>query len=227
MNRSIVKIAVKEDEEDSSVEPLHKRMRTGSTEDDDGSSSDESHDSDSIGEVKMDIIGSRAISQGLAQTIVNCFCEVKRNPSLLRCFIPSFIATRHTVRICMYNCGIDRLIMTKDKDLFLAKGILNCKTILSLWYVLNFGTSFDKMDSDSPSFFELLQQYKKSNFEEQASQKYSIYKDCCTKPMTSKETEKHMNYEISPKFLVSSEIPDLQEMIKCNLEFISSFKHHS
>lgn len=229
MKRSIVKIGL-ENDEDGGGEPLNKRMRTGSTGCDDGSASDESYDSDSSVEVKKDVIGSHAISQGLAQTIVNGFCEAKNNQSLSRSFIPSFIATGENIRICMYNCCIDRLIMTKDLDLFFSEcdssvPILNFKTVLSVWFTLNFDFYFDKIDPESESALEFLQWYKKSNFKEHAGLKYSMYKENCTKPMTTKATEKRINYEIGSEFLVSSVMPVVKEMVLHNKELKSILSH--
>jgi hypothetical protein len=111
---SVVKLSVNDENvDDGSGEPVHKRMRTGGIEGDD-SSQNESIDSDSTDEVKNDLTGIQVMSQGLVQTIVNAFCEVKKNPSLSNYFIPSFIATGKNIRITMYNCEIDRLIMSKD-----------------------------------------------------------------------------------------------------------------
>jgi hypothetical protein len=55
--------------------------------------SGECFDSDSVVEVKKDAINIHAVSQVLAQTIINAFAEVKKNKILSSSFIPSFIAT--------------------------------------------------------------------------------------------------------------------------------------
>lgn len=225
VRRSIVKIKLEDDEEDGSGEPLHKKMRIGSTEDNEGSDSDESSDSDSIVEVKKELTGSHAISQGLAQTIVNGFCEVKKNPSLSRSFVLSFVATGQNLRIFMHNCGKDRLIMTNDLDLFFSESsrsvpILDFKTILSVRYTLKFDI-FDKMEPESESSLEFLQFYNKLNFKEQAGLKYSTYKENCTKPKKGKVTEKHINVD----FLVSSIIHAIKEMVTHNKEVKSVLSH--
>ncbi|XP_060565431.1 uncharacterized protein LOC132724568 [Ruditapes philippinarum] len=89
VKRSVIKISCDDDLDNGSGEPEKKRIKIGSIGDDDNSTSDESFDSTI--EVKRDVISTRAMSQGLAQTIVNAFCEVKKSPSLCNTFNSSFI----------------------------------------------------------------------------------------------------------------------------------------
>ena len=208
VKRSVVKIAYKTDDGDGSGEPLNKRRRTESTEDEEDAFSDESCEFENIDEVKKDVIDSHTLSQGLAQTIVNAFCEAKKDSALSNLFIPSFITTGQNLKICMYNCDIDRLVMTKNLDLFLVEDhgsvpFLNLKTIMCLWYVLNFDIAFDTMEPESEALLEFLKKYYKSNFEELAGHQYSAYKENCTKPMTAKMGRRgcqDYQYEISPDF---------------------------
>ena len=148
-------------------------MRTESTGDDESlrslsSSSDECYDSDSVEEVKK-----AAVSQILAQTIVNAFAEVKKNEMLSSCFIPSFIATTRVIRITMYNCELDSLIMTDNLNIFINdkdKDILelDVSTILSIWYALNFKNYYDKSSKLYPEFKMV---HVESNFKEKAGKK--------------------------------------------------------
>ena len=121
VKRSIVKIAensnedtlddsYESSEELGSGEPSRKRRRTDSLGDD--SSSDESSIGSTIEVKKRDIDNQSALSQALAQTIVNAFCVANENNSFSNSFIPSFIATNRKVRICMYNCEQDVLFLT-------------------------------------------------------------------------------------------------------------------
>ena len=182
---------------DESGEPVQKRMRIGSI-GYDGNSTDESFDS--IVEVKKDVIDTRAMSQGLAQTIVNAFCEVKKNPSMSNTFIPSFIATGKSIRITMYNCEIDRLIMSEDLKLFSvdkeSQPILNVSTILSVWYALNFDIFIDKINPESEIYKEFLTVYKKSNFIKHARHKISVYRENCDKPMTTSAVFKQLDFGV-------------------------------
>ncbi|XP_060560628.1 uncharacterized protein LOC132720493, partial [Ruditapes philippinarum] len=114
---SVVKVVSEEndsDEEDGSSEPLQKKMRTESIEDDESSESGENYDSSVEKGEKKNGISDHALSQILAQTIVNAFAEVNNNQKLFSSFIPSLIATSKVIRITMYNCKLDSLIMTDD-----------------------------------------------------------------------------------------------------------------
>jgi hypothetical protein len=192
VKRSVIKISCDDDLDDGSGEPEKKRIKIGSVRDDDNSTSDESFDS--TVEVKRDVISTRAMAQGLAQTIVNAFCEVKKKPSLSNTFIPSFISNEKIIKMTLYNCEIDRLIMTKDLKLFTydneSKPILNFSTILSIWYALNFEIFIENPESEK--YLEL----KESKIKEHARHKLSVYKDSCTKPFTPNEVEKDVDFEI-------------------------------
>ena len=180
VNRSVVKVTSEDDEENGRGEPLQKSMRTGSIGDDESSTSDEEYVCDSPVEVKQNAITSQAMSQILSQTIVNAFAEVNKDQELSNYFIPSFIVTSQVIRVTMYNCGLDYLLLSDDLDLFIydeGKVTLNVTTILNLWYALNFENYFDKRS-------ELFPKCHTSNFKEQAGKRYKVYNEECTKPMT-------------------------------------------
>jgi hypothetical protein len=169
VNRSVVKVG----DNNVSGEPVRKKMRrTDSMGDDEteNSSSDESHVSDSV----VETIGCRATSQILAQTIVNAFTEVNTERKLANSFIPSFIATSEVIRITMYNCGLESLIMSADLDIFKYdqdKTTLNVSTILNVWYALNFNNYFDKRMNS----FQNLRFYIRNQISKNWQIKYTRY----------------------------------------------------
>ncbi|XP_060586821.1 uncharacterized protein LOC132742418 [Ruditapes philippinarum] len=214
VNGSVVKIGAEDD--NGSGEPVRKKMRrTESLRDDETENtfSDESHVSDSV----VETIGCHATSQVLAQTIVNAFTEVNKERKLANSFIPSFIATSEVIRITMYNCGLDSLIMSADLDIFKYdrdKTTLNVSTILNVWYALNFNNYFDERNELFPKF-EIL--YKKSNFKELTDKVYKIYNEKCTKPMTETERNKIIRFEISLESYaspISSLIDETRTLLK-------------
>ncbi|XP_060599655.1 uncharacterized protein LOC132753228 [Ruditapes philippinarum] len=144
VKRSVVKVVSEENdsnEEDGSSKQLQKKMRTESIEDDESSESGEDYDSSVEKGEKMNAISDHALSQILAQTIVNAFAEVSNNQKLFSSFIPSFIATSKVIRITMYNCKLDSLIMTDYLDIFKVIGpkrVLNLSTIFKYLVCLEF-----------------------------------------------------------------------------------------
>ncbi|XP_060607090.1 uncharacterized protein LOC132759346 [Ruditapes philippinarum] len=131
------------------------------------SSSDEFYDSGIVAEVQKYAINDQAVSQVLAETIVNAFSEVNKNRMLSSSFIPSFIATSKDIRIIMYNCELDSLIMLDDLKIFIydevkGKNTLNVSTILSIWYALNFENYFNRSTSLFPEFEYMLSQISKN-----------------------------------------------------------------
>jgi hypothetical protein len=148
VKRSVVKLEKRAYKEDGSGEPQHKKMRTECI-GDVSSSSYEFYDSI---EEQKDAISGHAVSQVLAQTIVNAFSEVNKNRMLSSSFIPSFIATSKDIRIIMYNCELDSLIMSDDLKMFIyddviGKNTLNVSIFLSIWYALNFENYFEHFDN--------------------------------------------------------------------------------
>lgn len=149
-------------------------------------------------------MNDRAVSQVLAQTIVNAFSEVNMNSTLSSCFIPSFLATSRAIRLIMYNCDLDSLIMSEDLKLFIVENnqvSLDVSTILSIWNALNFQNNFDKTKSLSPEFQAI---HHKSNFREQAGKKFGIYKEKCTKPMTESKAFVDVDFKVLGSCLYGS-----------------------
>ena len=105
-------------DEDDSNEPVTKQMKGGEGEphqqrsSDGEDTSDESVEFTSIlpVEVKKGNM-NEALPQVFAQTIVNAFCEVKKNPKLEDYYISSFLDTATTESVHMYNCKRDRLCL--------------------------------------------------------------------------------------------------------------------
>ena len=205
MKRCVVKIVTEDDKDDGSGEPPQKKMKTVGSEDGDSSSSDEHHICESQVEVKKDVFSCNAVSQILSQTIVNAFAEVNKNEELNSSFIPLFIASSKAIRVMMYNCELDSLILSDNLNIFMhdnqVKTILNVTTILSVWYALNFESCIDNSNK------HLL---CKSNFKEQAGNKFGIYKENCTKPMTETIVDKDVELIVSIEYISAPVLPEIE-----------------
>lgn len=120
-------------------------------------------------------------SQALAQGIVNAFCEVKRDKSLHDKYLPSFLATDGYIRIILYNCSSDILLLseklpiwenTEDGDVE-----LDTTTLLQVWLFLN----FEKFEKLAPDF--VFEDIPSSKFKDVVNNVYSIYVDKVTTPL--------------------------------------------
>ncbi|XP_060555266.1 uncharacterized protein LOC132716107 [Ruditapes philippinarum] len=198
VKRCAVKIGTEVNEEDESYEPSPKKMRTENFEDEDS-------DDDSLNvKIQKDAFTCKSLSQLLSQTIVNAFAEVNKNQELSSSYIPSFFADSKTIRIIMYNCGSDSLVLTDSLDMFIhdrGKTILDVTTILSVWYALNFENNIDESDELFPKFKML---YQKSNFKDQTGERFETYSKKCTKPMTEAGENKDIQLFISVETLTTS-----------------------
>lgn len=206
VGRCSIKVGTADDKKERSGEALLKKMRTEGSGDDESSTSDELYSCDSLDvEVKNDTFNSgNTMSNVLSQTIVNAFAEVNKNPEFSRSYIPSFYANSEAIRITMYNCGLDSLILSDNLDIFIrdqGKTILDITTILSVWYALNFESYIDESDELFPKF-EML--YQKSTFKEKAGKKFEKYSKKCTKPMTEAGGSKDIHLYISLESLITS-----------------------
>jgi hypothetical protein len=192
VDKSIVKVAEVTDDTD---EPIEKRRKYDNYDDD--SDSGRSFESNSEFKVKRDCIGAKDISQGLAQTIVNAFCEVQKNVTLKNTFIPSFIISYKYIKIAMYYCELDRLILTPDLRLLvkldaIQEPFLDFSTILTVWFALNFEIFVDKQE-----IFEEVMPV--SNFQKLAGSRLPFYKNLCCKPMVEKVEISPSDYKLHPE----------------------------
>ncbi|MEW8548095.1 MAG: hypothetical protein AB2693_31720 [Candidatus Thiodiazotropha sp.] len=183
-------------------EPAAKKMKTETLGTDAGGSGDEYPHNTTVIEVKlssdsympdgptkiafMDLDvqkSNKTLSQVLAQTIVNAVLQVKLNPGLNGCFIPSFLASDKHVTIHMYNPAYDHLI-TQDKAMPLwtagSLNILDDLTILSIWMALNMH-SFPKPILCQPDNSEF---FGKSDFHQLIGpEKLALYKEKLEMPL--------------------------------------------
>lgn len=128
---------------------------------------------------------NKNLSQVLSQTIVNAFLQVKLNPDLQGCFIPSFLASDKHVTIHMYNPTHD-FLLTQEK----AMPIWNTTegeqfddlTILSIWMALN-------MHNFSRSA-EHLELFEKSEFHSfLGPEKLSLYQNNLVMPLPKQPSQ--------------------------------------
>jgi hypothetical protein len=207
VNRSTVKIGTEDNKEDGSCEPPSKKMKTGDFENDENSTSDD----ETLVEVKKDAFTSKAVSQVLSQRIVNAFSEVNKNQELSSSYIPSFFASSQAIRIALYNCESDSLILSDNMKIFMyvnSEIVLDVTTVLSVWYALNFESHIDKNSKLFPKFEGV---YRRSNFKEQAGKKFEVYDKKCTKPMTEAVGNKDIEFNLSFYYTPDSILPLIEE----------------
>ena len=140
-------------------------------------------------DIKSDI---KALSQVLAQTIVNAFLQVKVNPYLSSYFIPSFLASDKHVTIHMYRPFDDSLITQAKAMPIITNGELQSRTILCIWLalnMLNFPRGFPEQDDQSEFF-------PKSNFAHFVGPKVlEIYKKDLQMPLGPLSKENKTNFD--------------------------------
>ena len=186
-------------DEDDSDEPVTKQMKGGDGE----PHQQRSFDGEDTSEESVDFNGTlsvevkkgnvnEALPQVFAQTIVNAFCEVKKNPKLEDYYIPSFLATATTVSVHMYNCKRDRLFSSKDLPIFYYSGKeLNFGTIITIWLSLN----FDRLAKIIPDEEFEGRCNPRSNFMDAVGDSYNIYQTELSKPLKDADKKRPVKRE--------------------------------
>lgn len=121
----------------------------------------------------------KSFYQAIAQTIVNAFVEYGRDNSLFDKFIPSFLATEKTIRIIMYNCKFDKLLVSDEFDIWKPDRTLNLESMMLIWVALN-----RYVDDSFETTKHLLQNTAESRFKEAVGEAYQFYLNGVTRPVT-------------------------------------------
>lgn len=119
-------------------------------------------------------------SQAIAQGIVNAFCEARRDKSLHNKFVPSFFVTEKNVRIILYNCAVDVLLLSEKLPIWKETEddySLNTNTLLQVWLFLN----FEKFETNIPGY--LLENIPSSQFKDVVKNVYPIYLKKVSRPL--------------------------------------------
>ena len=165
---------------DGDGEPRQQRSPHG---DDTSEESIDINDSMSVEETAT----NEALPQVFAQTIVNAFCEVQKNPKLEDYYIPSFLATSTTVSVHMYNCKRDRLFNSVDLPIFDDSGKeLNFGTFITIWLSLN----FDRLASIVPDDEFEERGNPRCNFRNTVEASYNLYHTELSKPLKDADKKK-------------------------------------
>ncbi|XP_052061635.1 uncharacterized protein LOC127701679 [Mytilus californianus] len=150
----------------------------------------------------------KTLSHAIAEAIVNAFCESRGDESLFDKFIPSFLATEKNIRIILYNCKFDKLLLSTEFPIWDGKQ-LNIKTMMQVWLTINF---LEKMNNLPCA----LDNSQESKFKEVVGENYGIYLRSMTRPTTILE----------PRDLVHMELDkaDLKLIMDTNLEFFKMYE---
>lgn len=174
------------------------------------------HGWSSIIEVKLQTAPKKKMpSQVLAQTIVNAFCNAKKNNSLSNLFIPSFLVKGSEVSFHMYNCDQDKLLTSEPQMLCREDDVdvykLNINTILYIWIALHFDIFDSKVEE------KLQENFPCSNFKAIVGSKYQIYKEKMTRPLHIFDimTVQSKQFTIDPFLIVPSRfVEEYKELTK-------------
>ncbi|XP_071148378.1 uncharacterized protein [Mytilus edulis] len=174
------------------------------------------HGWSSIIEVKLQTAPKKKMpSQVLAQTIVNAFCNAKKNNSLSNLFIPSFLVKGSEVSFHMYNCDQDKLLTSEPQMLCREDDVdvykLNINTILYIWIALHFDIFDSKVEE------KLQENFPCSNFKAIVGSKYQIYKEKMTRPLhiCDNMTVQSKQFTIDPFLIVPSRfVEEYKELTK-------------
>ena len=148
------------------------------------------------------------LSEVLSQTIVNAFYQVKKNPQLKDCYIPTFLVSDKYITIHMYNPTSD-VLLTQVEAMGLFYGeTFAPDTILVLWMALHMN-SFSK-------FFpgHEIPTYPPSNFKTLTKNELKLY-----------ETEIERGYRLSRNESLS-DLPLFTEEEKLFFEIHAGYAQH-
>ncbi|KAJ8320517.1 hypothetical protein KUTeg_002104 [Tegillarca granosa] len=145
-------------------------------------------------EVKLDSNNyDDSLAQTLAMGIVNAFCEVKKDVSLSNKFIPSFSVTERHIRIIMYSCCLDILLLSEKLEIWEDEE-LNINTLLLVWFALN----FDSFEMKVPEQF--LERSPQSDFKKCVGHEvYSVYISDMSKPLKEEIKSKKVSLRAEEK----------------------------
>jgi hypothetical protein len=209
VEKSSVKVVQVSSDEDESDESVAKKMKDGDGEPGRQRSSDgdreprqqRSPEGDDTSEESIDLNDTlsleetamnEALPQVFAQTIVNAFCEVKKNPKLEDYYIPSFLATTTTVSVHMYNCKRDRLFSSVDLPIFDDSGKdFNFGTIITIWLSLN----FDRLANIAPDDELEIRGNPRCHFRSAVGDSYKLYQTELSKHLKDADKKKTVKRE--------------------------------
>lgn len=146
--------------------------------------------------------GAKTLSQAIAQAIVNAFCVSKRNESLFDKFIPSFLATEKNIRIILYNCKFDKLLLSTEFPIWDGNQ-LNTKTMMQVWVTINYVGDMSNLPC-------VLDKSQESKFKEVVGEAYGIYLKNVTRPTTILEPTDSVHMELEKEDLKSTMDTDLE-----------------
>lgn len=177
------------------------------------------NDSMSVEEVKM----NEALPQVFAQTIVNAFFEVKKNPKLEDYYIPSFLATATTVSVHMYNCKRDRLFSSVDLPIFDDSGEeLHFGTIIIIWLSLN----FDRLANIIPDGELEERGNPRCNFKSAVGDSYKLYQTELSKPLKDADKKRPVTrqFDMAMWFQNTQFLSDLKDSLGRTQALVDNFK---
>ena len=182
--------------ENENGEPAKKMLRLSSTDTLNSDSyscidmNSDSHDSD----YEVMDRGLDPLFQILAQTISNAFLQVKKSQDLSNTFIPSFLATEKFIKIQLYCCSKDLLLVSQELSLFESEtGEIDISTIIFLWLTLNteiLAQNLGLMEEKPSKFRDFVKKFDK----------YSCFTDGITQPLNLPDTEEKSGLVLSPLY---------------------------
>lgn len=117
------------------------------------------------------IVGPKSKSQAIAQTIVNAFVESSNDKSVYEKFVPSFLATEKHIRIILYNCKLDVLLLSDELPIWENGNTTLCmETMIFVWVALN--NFVNKLDNSAK---HLLEKTSECKFKDVVGEAYQIY----------------------------------------------------
>ncbi|XP_071175186.1 uncharacterized protein [Mytilus edulis] len=152
--------------------------------------------------------GAKTLSQAIAQAIVNAFCVSNKNESLFDKFIPSFLATEKNIRIILYNCKFDKLLLSTEFPIWDGNQ-LNTKTMMQVWVTINYAGDMSNLPC-------VLDRTQESKFKEVIGEAYGIYLKNVTRPTTILEPTDSVHMELEKE--------DLKLIIDTDLEFFKLYE---
>ena len=201
---------------DGDGEPRQQRSSEG---DDTSEEAIDLNDTMSVEETAM----NEALLHVFAQTIVNAFCEVKKNPKLEDYYIPSFLATATNVSVHMYNCKRDRLFSSVDLPIFDDSGEeLNFGTIVIIWLSLN----FDRLANIIPDGELEERGNPRCNFKSAVGDSYKLYQTELSKPLKDADKKRPVTrqFDMAMWFQNTQFLSDLKDSLGRTQALVENFK---
>ena len=116
----------------------------------DEESEDESDDDSSFISFSTKNVRNKVKSQVISQAIVNAFYHADKNDALFNQFVPSFLVTEKTIRVVLYNCELDVLLLSTKMPIWKKEGRpeLDLMTLIRVWLALNYSGTMDKRSEE-------------------------------------------------------------------------------